>query len=698
MCALPLWSVARLEEAVYRLGGRSLGDPATLGAIADGIQTARDLQPWLYSAVAKADLEAEPLHVQGADLADALRAAAPVLVVVAGGALAVKRVRGVHAVLLSSEGREERVPFAAVCSAVEALWAVRYGLDLDDQLACLGELAPERLDAVGRSLVRLQLASRQIEIGWSIRPSSAAPLGEQLRYLGQQRSLTKLALAFFGIQAAFLGSWYLLGRSALSGSFDPGWLCGWALAFATAGVLQVLSSFWEGCISIAVGEMLKKRLLLGALRSDPAVLRHHGLGRAMGRVLEAEALEELSLSGGFLCVLAGGEMLVVLPILLQANLALLAAFICFVVAVVVACVAYYQRTRAWTDERLRLTEGLVDSLTGRRTRMLQGDPNRVHAEEDSLLAHYVLESQGLDRVVALATVLIPRGWLIVGIATLVPLIISRDTSSASLWLALGGTLLGQRALDRFASGASALFSAAVAWRSAKPLIDAARRPDECANEYGLAASLATAKPGETFLECRQVGFQFAPDRPSVLRDLNLRICAGEHLLLEGRSGSGKSTLVSLLAGLEQPKAGLILLGGLDRSTLGSAVWRRKVAFAPQQHDNHILQGTLGFNLLLGAEWPPSPDELGQAEQVCQELGLGDLLDRMPSRLSQPVGTAGWRLSHGEQSRIYLARALLQGSELVVLDESLAALDPETLEQVLSCVRKRASTLLVIAHP
>ncbi len=65
---------------------------------------------------------------------------------------------------------------------------------------------------------------------------------------------------------------------------------------------------------------------------------------------------------------------------------------------------------------------------------------------------------------------------------------------------------------------------------------------------------------------------------------------------------------------------------------------------------------------------------------------------------QMVGESGWQLSHGERSRLYMARALLQGAEMVVLDESFAALDPGTLEDSMRCAVERAPTLLVIAHP
>jgi ABC-type transport system involved in cytochrome bd biosynthesis fused ATPase/permease subunit len=70
---------------------------------------------------------------------------------------------------------------------------------------------------------------------------------------------------------------------------------------------------------------------------------------------------------------------------------------------------------------------------------------------------------------------------------------------------------------------------------------------------------------------------------------------------------------------------------------------------------------------------------------------------MPAGLMQTVGETGWRLSDGEKSRVYLARALLQGADLVILDESFGGLDPETGQQAVDCVLRRAPTLLCIAH-
>jgi ATP-binding cassette subfamily B protein len=112
----------------------------------------------------------------------------------------------------------------------------------------------------------------------------------------------------------------------------------------------------------------------------------------------------------------------------------------------------------------------------------------------------------------------------------------------------------------------------------------------------------------------------------------------------------------------------------------------------------VLSGTLAFNLLLGRSWPPSTAELAEAEALCLELGLGELLERMPARLQQQLGETGWQLSHGERSRVFLARALLARAPLVVLDETFAALDPVTLQSCMDSALRHAPTLVVVAHP
>jgi ABC-type transport system involved in cytochrome bd biosynthesis fused ATPase/permease subunit len=143
---------------------------------------------------------------------------------------------------------------------------------------------------------------------------------------------------------------------------------------------------------------------------------------------------------------------------------------------------------------------------------------------------------------------------------------------------------------------------------------------------------------------------------------------------------------------------MLLLYGLDWQTIGSACWRQQVVIAPQFHENHIIDAPLAFNLLLGRRWPPQPADLAAAEALCRELGLGALIDRMPRGLHESIGETGWHLSHGERSRVYIARALLQGASLTILDESFGSLDPHSMQVALRCAWQHTTTLLVIAHP
>ena len=94
-----------------------------------------------------------------------------------------------------------------------------------------------------------------------------------------------------------------------------------------------------------------------------------------------------------------------------------------------------------------------------------------------------------------------------------------------------------------------------------------------------------------------------------------------------------------------------------------AGWRRRVAPAPQFHENHVFTGTFAFNLLHGprAGRRRRQDSRGRRGAL-RELGLGPLLERMPAGLQQMVGETGWQLSHGERSRLFIARALLQDAD------------------------------------
>jgi ATP-binding cassette subfamily B protein len=355
----------------------------------------------------------------------------------------------------------------------------------------------------------------------------------------------------------------------------------------------------------------------------------------------------------------------------------------------------YARARlTWTDVRFDLTGELLEKMLGHRTRLVQEPPSAWHRREDQTLGEYQGRSRTLD---AWATALwsgVPSGWLALGMLTLAPVWLYARPEETRLALGIWGVLLGFRAFGRLSSGLAHLVGAAIALRRCRELL----RSAAAAEPQPLTAAMPTLSPAATALQACDLTAGHGRRGPPVLRGLSLRLQAGQRLLLQGASGSGKSTLAAALTGLGPIDSGQLLLGGLDMAALGSQRWRRLIASAPQFHENHLFSQTLAFNLLIGRAWPPAPEDLKEAEQLCEELGLGPLLQRMPSGLFQPVGETGWQLSHGERSRVYIARTLLQRSHVVVLDESFAALDPATLSQALACELRRAPTLVVIAHP
>lgn len=551
------------------------------------------------------------------------------------------------------------------------------------------------------AILRERLGSQPVRCGWLLRAAPNTTVWNQIK----QARLIRRLLMFAGVHAlqygVWLASWWMIGSGALNGRLDIGWLMGWALLLLTLAPLRMGVVWLEGRLAVSAGGLIKQRLLYGALRLEPDEIRHQGVGQLLGRVIESEAVESLALSGGFLTLLAGIEIVFSAFVLGagangQALVGLLLGWLIFTGWLTWRLVR--QRGR-WTTARLDMTHELVERMVGHRTRVAQESREHWHDGEDQALARYFELSSRLDRTVQRLMVIVLRGWIVLGTLGLAPAILSGQGSEAALAIGVGGVVSVYAALRKLVGGLSYLAGAGIAWQQIEPIFQAAGRP-ETIGKLIPAAVNSTPVPGsrQRLIDMHAVTFRYLKQGEPVLQKCGLQICTGDQVLLEGPSGGGKSTLAALLIGLRRPQSGLILLDGLDRATLGDDGWRRRVAAAPQFHENHVLTETFAFNLLMGRGWPPTLQDLEDAETLCRELGLGDLLDHMPAGILQMVGEGGWQLSHGERSRLYIARGLLQRADLVILDESFAALDPETLQQALGCVLKRAATLLVIAHP
>jgi ATP-binding cassette subfamily B protein len=454
-------------------------------------------------------------------------------------------------------------------------------------------------------------------------------------------------------------------------------------------------------LAIDLGLLLKQRLLLGALQLEPEETRHQGIGQLLGSVLESDAVENLALTGALVNVVGIVESIVAAAVLALGAGGVLHMFALTIWAGISGWLAwrYYLQRRDWTTQRLDMTHEMVEQMVGHRTRLAQQAPQHWHDADDQVLPGYVEFSRRMDRAATNLSLLVARGWLLVGLLGVAPVFVFGQASTAAIAVSIGGVLLAYRALTRLSAGLMGVAGAVVAWQRASRLFDSGGRPQSTAAVVWTPPKATEGDGRPTVLEAHNLVFRYNDRAQPALQNCSLRIQAGERLLLEGPSGGGKSTLGAVFTGLRDANSGLLLLHGLDRRTVGVDSWRRRVVAAPTFRDNYVLTETFAFNLLMGRGWPPTSNaDFAEAEAICAELGLDKLLARMPSGLMQMVGETGWQLSHGEKSRLYMARALLQNADVVILDESFAALDPETLQLAMRCALKRARTLLLIAHP
>lgn len=519
----------------------------------------------------------------------------------------------------------------------------------------------------------------------------------QLHHAGLFRRTAAFLTAHLLEYIALLAAWAAIGAGALSGRIDYGWLSAWACLLVTMIPLRAWTTWSQGMLAIGAGGLLKQRLLAGALTLDPDLMRSEGAGELLGRVNESETLEMLALSGGLTTLLAAIELAVSGLVIASGSAAVIQfpAFLAWLGFCGFLAVRYFHRRSKWAAMRLTLTHHLVENMTGHRTRLAQQPIATWHDGEDEELSHYLKLSDSLDRAGARLTALGPRGWMILSVIAIAPEFLATRSLTSTIALSLAGMILAQQALKRAMTGLAQLAGAWIAWRQVKLMFDAAANEPNPGSPHLTAA---TVEDSQNALEAYQLSYTYPSHKEPVLQHCSLTIRKGDAVLIEGGSGSGKSTFAAVIAGLRKPQSGLLLAGGLDPRTWGDIGWRKAIAAAPQYHENHILAAPLVFNLLMGRNWPPLEADLAEANEICRELGLGPLLERMPGGLTQMVGDTGWQLSQGERSRVYIARALLQQSRVVLLDESFAALDPENLKQCLECVLNRAKTLVVVAHP
>ncbi|MDY7228158.1 ABC transporter ATP-binding protein [Hyalangium rubrum] len=701
------WPLRRMGEALQLLARRSglvsgPQEPLVMERELEAGDVHR-LQHWFRHAADTLQVQLQPTSSRYAEVDQLAARCAPAIVRLKAPTtdhyrfLVILRASRKQLTVLTPDSKELTLPVQALREARFAAFEKQ----LDETIAQrLGPLA-NRLRASEQQAMRLRAEFRPdltLSNCWLLRPLPGATRLRTL--LRRDRVLSKvatLAVVHAGLALATILAWAVLGKSALAGHGGDGWHVAWALLVLQQVPLLSQGEYLQGVLGLLMGKQFKQHLLRGSFRMSPDEIRKHGSGSLLASVFESEAVELLALETGFQ-LFAIAANLVLVPLVLSSGAApksQVFVFAAFVVLAGLLAWVHLKARRSWTNARMGLTDDLIEKMVGQRTRLAQQPRERWHQGEDERLQDYVQRSKPMDRA-RLLLVYAPRAWLVLSLVVLGPAIMS-GASASRIATSVGGTLLGWLTLQQLSVGGLSLGGAAVAWKTIAPLFRASRRAPTRRERGGIVLDRPSAK-GEVVVQANELLFHHPAAPSPTLAGCSFRIHTGDRILLEGTSGSGKTTLASLLAGLRQPESGLLLLRGVDRTTLGDKEFRERIVLVPQFHENHIFSASLAFNLLMGRRWPADAPDFAEAEQVCRELGLGELLDRMPSGLLEMVGDAGWQLSHGEKSRVFLARALLQDADVVILDESFAALDPDTLEQAMACVQARARTLMLIAHP
>lgn len=720
------WPIADLDEALYQLAQRS-GLLSTKEALRLAPSAAEALQGdsldrWLDAAAGQMGVEVEAVAASYEETERLLRYAPPALIplylpshdplqasdeqpVAATHFLIAITGNRRRITLLGADGSTHRLALPLVCKAIWATVA-RPLLDEADTLFKPVGLSPRRREQVREAFVHERLRHLELQGCRILRLTPGANFWRQVRQSGLHRFLgysTVTQAISFG---AMLVCVNLVKQATANG--DVSWtILAAALLTLLAAIPFYALATWLGFVfNYGTSVLVKQRLFYGVLNLDLDDLQLQGIGQFLAWLIESETLQEVGLTRAVLVTLA------VIP-LLVINMALFIGGDFFIGTLML----FWLGVTTWLGYRLcqryitlnahhtEMMTALLERIRGHQTRLVQ--ENKWHEADDREVADYLALAHDYDRQNLVIWVLVPYGWILLmllGIAA--DFVIEPGMREGTgLGLRFLAFVFGTFQFQFLALVIPDVARAYAAWLLIGPIQQAAvqranhaRTAATPGDEIEVQADELRLPADVPLIEGRGLNFRYRIGGRTILTGTNLSIYYGDRLLLEGPSGGGKSTLASLLIGLYKPESGLLLLRGLDRHTINEQVWRQRVVAAPQFHENHVLNASFAFNLLMGRRWPAWPGDLSEAEEICRELGLGPLLERMPLGIHQMVGEQGWRLSHGERSRLYIARALLQRADLVILDESFASLDPENMQVALECVLKRAATLLVIAHP
>lgn len=195
------------------------------------------------------------------------------------------------------------------------------------------------------------------------------------------------------------------------------------------------------------------------------------------------------------------------------------------------------------------------------------------------------------------------------------------------------------------------------------------------------------------VEFKDVVFRYRPDRPPVLKGINLTIEAGQVVGIVGPSGSGKSTLTRLIQRLYLPESGRVQIDGFDLSSVDPAWLRRQIGVVLQE--NWLFNRSIKDNIALAD--PSIP--LDRVIHAARMAGAHEFISELAEGYDTVLGERGSSLSGGQRQRVAIARALVTNPRILIFDEATSALDYESEKAIQDNMRKicLGRTVFIIAH-
>ena len=428
---------------------------------------------------------------------------------------------------------------------------------------------------------------------------------------------------------------------------------------------------------------------------DIAFLKQNRVGDLMNRISEDVARVRMFTGPAIMYV---ANLVAVISLCLYfmfSRDSLLALYVLSPLPILAVLIYYINNTINQRSERIQevlsdLTTHAQESYAGIRVIKSFSQERSLIGFYKTLAGLYRKEVLGLVKVEALY---FPSITLLIGISTLLTIMIG------GLYYINGNGVIGIHTIVEFVMYVNMLTFPVSAIGLTASMIQRAAASQRRINEFlKIKPSINTGTspckvPIAGDLLVNQVSFTYPETGVRALNNVTLQVAAGERVLIMGKTGSGKSTLLQLLLRFYDPDAGIISVNEQSITNADLFYYRSQIGYVPQ--DSFLFSDTISANISFG--------KIGCDRAAIEAAAAAAAIDseilQFPEGYQTLVGERGVTLSGGQKQRISLARALVSSPKLLLLDDSLSAVDSGTEQKIATYISARlvGTTVLMVSH-